>query len=249
MFRGNRVIVYRLQREEAQYNRLNASVHDYDPLTNSFRVNLDDGRRLTLDSGNVFMHSLHRQYFSTPFEELPLLTEAAHVRYTSFRPQLVATERIRAGKVFGVPSARFTLTQEQVDAIEAAFTAFMSTNMSMLAGDTTPYPVQLERRYNAVMPFVGVLAQKEVWGGSMVGSLSQYDPISRECLRDLWHRTNGLNVLWLAFWCRELRHLAPFRVFHIWHFALTFAYPAADRRTVIVSQMLGSMQNPPARLL
>jgi hypothetical protein len=160
-------------------------VHDYDPLTNSFRVKLDDGRGLTLDGDNVFMHSLHNQYFSTPFEELPLLTGCTKVVYSGFRPTLVATERIPTGKVFTCPSVRFTQTQEQIDSIEAAFTAFMSVNMAMLAGSAAPFPVQLERQYNAVLTFVGVLAQEEVWHGPMLRTLNIYDPTSREFLRDL----------------------------------------------------------------
>jgi hypothetical protein len=255
MYAGQRVIVYGLRGEDAQHNRRHAVVQNYDPRLNRFRVKLLDApasSSLVLDGGNLFFPSMHLQYFSTPFTELPLLTEATRVRYAGFRPTLVATERIRAGTVHGIPSVRFALTDREIDDLEREFTAAMTAHMAAALGRTSKDPrpptVQLERQYNAVMPFVGVLARDEVWFSPMLRTLNDYDPTSRECLRELWPRTNGVNLLWFAFWCAKLPHLTPRRVWHAWHFALTFAWPSANRRIVVVSQLIGSMHNPPERL-
>ena len=252
---GERVVVYGLRGSSAHRNLRFATVQCYDPRRNLFCVTFPDCPDgdidgLWVDGGHLFFPSMHQQYFPTPYEQSDLLTDFARVVYGgNARPRLVATQRIPIGTVLGCPSLRITKTHAQLADIEAEFSAWASANMPTLMGRPPgPFVVKLERHFNAVLPFVGALAEHNVWKHDMPRTLNHYDPAADKLLAELWSRTNAVNILWFAFWCSKLPHLAPTHVWHVWHFALTFAWPSGDRRSVVVSQMIGSMTNPAERL-
>ncbi len=190
----------------------------YDLPTNRFFVTLADGNldvqmRLGVDGGHLFFPSMHQQYFATPYEESELLTGSAKVVYDRTRPRLVATQRIPADTVLGCPSLRITKTHSQIRDIEAEFAAWAGANMPTFMGRTPgSFTVKLERNYNTVLSFVGALAEHDVWNHGMPRTLNHYDPTCDERLAELWPRTNAVNILWFAFWCRKLPHLAVRRV-------------------------------------
>ena len=249
LYAGQLVIVHGLRGPAAHDNRLFARVQNYDPLLNRFRVKLSDDRVLTLDTGNLFVLSMHMQYFATPYADRELLTACTRVVTNGTRKCLVATQRIPAGSVLGCPSFRISLTAAQIRGIEAEFEAWVTANIPTLMGTpAAPFIFKLDTQYDPVLPFVGALAEPGVWHHPMLITLNVYDPTEPPRLLELWTRTNAVHLVWFAFWRSKLAHLAPKHVWHAWHFALTFAWPSGDRRSVVVSQTICSMPNPPERL-
>jgi hypothetical protein len=98
-----------------------------------------------------------------------------------------------------------------------------------------------------VLPFVAKVAEPAVWRHPIMWTLKRHDPTSADSLLQLWRRNNGVDLIWFAFWCSELPHLAPLEVWHVWHLALTFAWTSGDRRILVFGQTLCLMQDPPER--
>ena len=248
--KGDIVIAYGLTGHLARLNTLYAYVHAHDPATKCFTVGQRDGSAtVSVPGRNLFFISKFRQYFDRPVDTLPWITDCtAVVTAPGGRKSVVATQRIEAGSLYACPSVRAVLTRAEVAAVEADFAAFATEHMHTLMGRDTPLTVSLQQKYNPALTFIGKVAEPAFWRHPTMCTLTYYDPTAADSLLDLWRRCNGSDLLWFAFWCSKLAHLTPLQVWHVWHLALTYAWPSGDRLILVFGQTLCRMQNPPERL-